>query len=465
VPRPPYARPLRFLLLSIGALLGPVGLVQAQAPADSTRRPADSLAVDSLRARLERAEAAIALLRGQLATENESAVHTQSRVRLELSAFVLANAFSTWGRANNVDVPQTALAPAPPGSRPPTDYSTGFILRQSRFGAAMSVTDILGGVAAGDVDFDLYGGVQAGPGDRRLFPEPRLRTARMRLIWPRTEVMVGAETPLISDLNPVSVAAVGIPVFSGAGNLWNWLGQLRVTQELARAGTGARQVSVRAQLAVMSPYAGQIAPGEPDVIDAGERSGRPAVEGRMSFRWSDADEPSTIIGGLIGAPGGEIGVGGHRGWIAVPGGTATSEAVSFDVQAALTRWLELRGEAYAGRLLRGLGGGAIAQNFGTPPPDAPVGTLGAPLRDVAGWVQVNVQPHPVVLSGVACGIDLVDPDGDPVRRQNTVCAVHTTWRPVQPVVIGVEYRQYGTRYTAVGTHGVRHLNFAFGFEL
>ena len=144
-------------------------------------------------------------------------MRTRSRLRLELSAQVLTNAFMTRGRANNVDVPQTALAPVLPANAPPTNYSLGVTLRQTRIGAAVSVHDVLGGHFVGDVDVDFYGGVQGGAGDRRLFPEPRLRTTRARLVWPRTEVMVGMETPLISDLNPVSLAGVGIPVFSGSG--------------------------------------------------------------------------------------------------------------------------------------------------------------------------------------------------------------------------------------------------------
>ena len=132
-----------------------------------------------------------------------------------------------------------------------------------------------------------------------------------------------------------------------------------------------------------------------------------------------------------------------------------SRAVSLDAHVVLVRGVELRGEAYAGRLLRGLGGGGIAQNFGA---------LGAPIRDVAGWAQLNVQPHPVLVAGVGCGVDLVDPDATPTRLQNTVCALHAAWRPMQPLVMGVEYRQLATRF-ASGTFGARHVNLVLGFEL
>jgi hypothetical protein len=138
--------------------------------------------------------------------------------------------------------------------------------------------------------------------------------------------------------------------------------------------------------------------------------------------------------------------------------------VSLDAHVVPVRGVELRGEAYAGRLLRGLGGGGIAQNFGRVDPSLPPGSLGAPVRDVAGWAQLNVQPHPVVIAGIGCGVDLVDPDANPTRLQNTTCAAHVTWRPMQPLVIGAEYRQLGTRF-ATGTSGARHVNLVFGFEL
>ena len=452
----PSVRSFAFALLVVAGSPGTQPAGAQRAPTDTTRQPRDTLALDSLRARLTRAEAAIALLREQLAGESESTVHTKSRVRLELSAQVLTNAFATLGRVNNVDVPQTVLPPPPAGAEPATNDALGLTLRQTRIGIATSVGDVLGGAFGGDLDFDLFGGAQNGPGDRRLFPEPRLRTARARLVWARTELMIGSETPLISDLNPMSLAAVGIPDFSGAGNLWNWLAQVRITRELTTMGRGPRAVRLAIQAAVLAPYTNTVAAGEPDAVDAGERSRRPAIEGRLRAGWGDEEERATTGTATIGDRGGEIGIGMHRGWVATaPGRLEVSRAVSLDAHVVLTRGVELRGEAYAGQVLRGLGGGGIAQNFGA---------LGAPVRDVAGWAQLNVQPHEVLVTGIGCGIDRVDPEANPARLQNTVCAAHAAWRPVQPLVIGVEYRQLATRFRT-GTYGARHVNLVFGFEL
>src|SRR4029079_10052782 len=179
--------------------------------------------------------------------------------------------FVTSGRVNNTDVPQTALPPAAPAATPPTNSAFGCMLTQTCLGASTSIDSVAGSTFAGDVDVDFFGGVQTSSGDRRLFPEPRLRTARARLIWAKTELMLGSDTPLISDLNPLSLASVGTPDFSGAGNLCNWLGQLRVTQTIGSLGKGATRLRWAIQGAVMTPYAAQTAPPEPDLRDAGAR--------------------------------------------------------------------------------------------------------------------------------------------------------------------------------------------------
>src|SRR5690348_13503630 len=110
-PRPPLVsfRASLIVALSLACALPALG---QSPPPDSGRRSADTLSLDSLRARLARAEAAIAILKQQVGDEAESAVHTRSRFRVDLSAQILTNAFLTSGRVNNVDVPQTVLPPA-----------------------------------------------------------------------------------------------------------------------------------------------------------------------------------------------------------------------------------------------------------------------------------------------------------------------------------------------------------------
>ena len=458
---------LRVSTLLVAAALSGASVAPAAARAQTPASPAepsapvaapDSLSPDSLAARLARAEAAIAALRQQLATESQSTVHTRSRLQLDLTGRILTNFFLTTGRVNNVDVPGTALAP----SGVPEKDAFGVTVRQSRLGAVLTVDGVLGGSFIGNFEMDFFGGVQTGPGDRRLFPEPRMRTTAARLRWSRTEIMAGMDVPLVSELNPVSLAASGVPLFSGTGNLWNWLGQVRLSQDVARTSVGSTTIRWTVQGALMTPYAAVQSPNELDVVDAGERSRRPAFEGRLRARWGD----STASGGTdasIGDGGGEIGVGVHRGWVSTGAGELVSSyATTVDARVSFTSRLELRGEAYTGRLLRGLGGGAIGQGFGRPV----TGTgLGPPIRDHAGWAQLNARLHATLLAGAGCGLDVADDDDRPTRRRNSVCAGHLLWRPSEPVVVGLEYRRIATEFDPGVTGYARHLNLSIGFEL
>ena len=442
----------------LGVMLAPSRRAHAQSRPVSDSLARDALARDSLAARLARAEANIELLRKQLAVESETMVRSRSRLRVELFARLLTNAFITSGRVNTNDVPQFALVPARGGVSSPGTRSSSASVRQSRVGAAVAVDSVLGGHFDGDFELDFFGGVATGAGDRKLFPEPRLRTARARLSWPRTEVMVGSAAPLVSELNPISMAAVGLPGFVAAGNLWNWLPQVRVTREILGVPGGVR---VAVQGALLAPFASAQHVAETDATDAAERAVRPYMQARARVRWGDADGQAPGDADLSDA-GGEIAFGVHRGWLrADVDSLRSSRALTMDWRVMVRPGLEVRGEAYDGQLLRGLGGGAIAQNFGRATLPA---LLGPSLRDRAAWVQVNGRLHPTLIAGAGCGLNRVNPRDLPARDRNTVCAVHTLWRPAQPMLVGVEFRQIRTHYPS-GAFRVNHFNLALGFEL
>jgi hypothetical protein len=368
------------------------------------------------------------------------------------------NVALTRGATNDPGVPQVATAS--------TDYAEvlGLSLRQTRVGAAITVRDVLGGTFDGDVDLDFFGGGRDANGNRPLFPEPRFRIVRGTLQWSRTAVMVGMETPLISDFDPLSLAAIGVTEFSAAGDLWNWLPQIRLSQRL-----GGKTLRWAVQGAVLEPFTSSVYdPSRAGGGDAGERSGKPFLEGRLRMRWGPEDPDAPLLDvrdAVVGEGPSEIGVGVHHGWVRTDDRNEfTSQAFSLDARIVLAPRVELRGEAYRGRLLLGLGGGAIGQNFGRPATGAPAGAVGTPLHDVAGWAQLNVRPTETWLGGVGCGLDRVRDEDRPDRRQNTVCAAHVRWTPVQPVLLGLEYRRHSTLYST-GMYHANHINLALGFEM
>lgn len=430
---------------------------------DSVKRDSAAIANDSVAARLRKLEEDLALLRRQVSDETRSTARTRSRIGLTFFARVQLNTFANTRRVNNVDVPQLLLAPLSTTSAQgtPGTRTLGMSLRQSRVGAAVGVDSVFGARFEGDIDLDFFGGASTGPGDRRLFPELRLRTARAQLHWKKTELLVGSETPLISALNPISVASVGLPGFVAAGNLWNWLPQVRITREIIGGSESSLPLRVAIQAAALSPFSNAQHGGETDAVDAGERSGRPFLETRLRTRWG-AGEDGSISDGEMLSRGGEIGISAHYGWLRAFGpNLQTSKAIAADAQIALPWRLELRGEFYRGQLLRGLGGGAIGQNFGRA---IDSGTVGPILHDIAGWAQINAQISPIFIAGAGCGIDKVDLRDRPVRQRNSICAVHALLRPSQPVFIGFELRGLKTRYADRNYRGA-HFNLALGFEI
>jgi len=385
--------------------------------------------------RVRRLETLVAILQQQLAEQAASAVQVRSGVQVELSGHVLINGFFNNAKVNTSETPQFVAPPDPPGGPPVTHV--GGTARQSRLAVHVFHPDVGGAVFNGEVDLDFFGGQLAGS---RFFPLARLRRIRMDLAWPNAWIMVGQETPPIAELNPSSLAADGFPEFTGAGNLWLWLPQIR-------AGVGAGDaLRIGIEAAAVAPTDGSAQGTFLTQPDRAERSGLPFAEGRVFVRWRGSME------GMLSA-------GGHYGRIAVTDDSAlTSQAVAASLRVNLSGFVELRGEAFAGQALGVLGGGGAGQSFG--PGDAPVRTRG-------GWIQLNLTPSFAWEWGGGIGID--DPDDadvDPFgsRLRNQIWEAHVHWKPV-PVLLGLTFRRITTDYpVGIGRRVANHVNVAAGFQ-
>ena len=444
-------------------------------PAGRRDSLAHSAGDDSLAARLQRAEEAIALLRQQLNAQAATVTQTNSRARFDITGRVLVNGFSNSRRVNNVDVPQFVRPDTVAGVQ---NGALGGALRQTTLGGAVFVPRMLGGAFTGDVNVDFYGGQQSSPGGRN-FPNLRLRTARGILRWRDAELLVGQDGPVVAAIEPVSVAAVGVAEFGTAGNLWIWLPQARLTLEKALTHRGpqpgnaaaavgrdpdAGALKLGVQASVLAPNNGDNVGAFDTNADAAEKSRRPFLEGRVRARWGEEERA------------GEIGVGYHRGWIADPTGPPRSPLVVSEATvvnalvplggAGPVRF-DVRGEGFQGQALRGLGGGGIAQTF------AVIGTStatsqipSAALRTRGGWAQANVRYLEVLTVGAGCGVDA--PRNAPganatFRLRNNVCEGHAIARPDGPLLVGLTYRRTRTRYLA-GPLVNDHVNLAFGYQ-
>jgi hypothetical protein len=354
---------------------------------------------------------------------------------VEFTGTVLINGFYNSARTNNSDVPVFADTDATGVT------GASATMRQTRLGVFVTDPDVLGGSFSGEIDLDFFGGQQPAPGNR-TFPLIRLRRATGTVQWNHLQLMFGQETPLVSDRNPRSLASVGVPDFSTAGNLWFWLPQVRLTAEYGYT------LRLAVQGAVLAPISGAIQGATATQPDSGERTGRPYLEGRVRLGWGPTDDPS------------EIAIGGHIGWLKglYNGGSDSlleSRAVTFDTRIRLGP-AELLGEAFSGEAISGLGGGGIGQY---------AGTGGAPVHTKGGWGQLNIRPRQAWMVGGGCGID--DPrDSDVLatgRFRNFVCEGHVQWTPPGPLIFGFEFRRLETRY-ASGDYTVNHLNLAAGYH-
>jgi hypothetical protein len=375
------------------------------------------------------------ILVGVSAAQQAPATPPASHPTIEFSGLVLVNGFFTNAKVNNSDVPQL-VEPDTTGAA-----GTGGTIRQTRLGVFVTDPQVLGGTFSGEIDVDFFGGQEPSTGDR-TFPLLRMRRAVGTLQWTHTHLLFGQESPLVAERSPRSLASTGFPDFAGAGNLWLWTPQARLTLE---TGVSTR---LALQAAVLAPISGSSQTTFTTQPDSAERTKRPALEGRLRLGWGPSDNPN------------EIAVGGHYGWLkgldsASGDSILVSKAVTADIRLSFGV-LELIGEAYAGQALAGLGGGGIGQNSG-------VG--GRPLRTKGGWGQVNLKPVPHFMLGAGCGLD--DPNDADVpaggRFRNFVCEGHAEWRPPGPLVFGLEYRHLSTRYQG-GDFTAGHLNLAAGFR-
>jgi hypothetical protein len=433
-----------FVSLVAALLLAPAALTaqNPRVPAPAPRVPAsnpqqDSIkaALDSLADRLERTEQALERLQHQQEEQSQSKIQTRSRNHLEISGLILFNGFYTDTKTNNSDVPTFVAQPVPGDTSLPNPAHAAAQVRQTRLGFSLTGSHALGADLSADLQIDFYGGQQPSSGGR-TFPLPRIRTAAVRLDWRHFGLLVGQETQIISPLNPVSFASVGIPGFTNAGNLWFWVPQVRLTYE-----TGAHP-RFGIQGAALAPMLGSPQTPFLTTADSAERSKRPMVQGRVYMGWGDGERES------------EIGVGVHRGWISTPGDTVllTSQAYTADIKLALGEKILLMGEGFwDAQAIAGLGGGAIGQEFGTG---------GVPVKSRGGWGQINLRPSFTWEFGGGFGID--DPDETQLpaatgRGRNIVYEGHVHVRPGGGLIFGVEYRRIETLYSA-GTLTANHVN-------
>lgn len=325
------------------------------------------------------------ILRAEIKVHEQEKVATSSRYPLRIGGLVLFNAFSNAGVVDDVSVPTLALSRAPGSSH----GTLGADARQTMIALDAQGPRFLGASSAAHVSLDFYGGQTYNSfGYRTSAGYARMRDSSGQLLWNHTVLAAGFESPLISPLNPSSYAMLSAPALSGSGNLWNWAPQVRIGQRIPISGHSS-----------LTLEGGLLFPDTPGYTSTqlstpGQASRRPSVETRISLTSaSDTDVP------LI------IGIGGyHASQIYSPSSRVHPWAITGDWQVPFGSRAFLRGEAYRGAAIGGLGGGVYKDVLqGT---DAITGaTRTTPVDSAGGWTQLTLKFSKTLQGNVAFGMD------------------------------------------------------------
>lgn len=292
---------------------------------------------------------ALPMIQAQLAEHAQTKVESTSRMPVKIFGTVVFNSYFNSGEANWLENPNT-VAPVPTNGLPSGSFSA--TLRQSRAGAIISGPQVGSMRTSGVIAVDFLGGVpnfQTG----QVMGLPRLLYAFVRLENGRTAIEVGQDHMILAPQNPTSLAAMSFPDLYRSGNLYLRVPQARIEHTFG-AGKSGEFLAVGG---IVAPIAGDFAGGYSFVPPnlAGERSRRPAFQGRFAWRA----RPRSTDRGF------EIGFSGHYGSEEYVGGAISSWATAMDLDARVGRF-GLGGEWYVGKNIDAFGGsiGHLAKSAG-----------------------------------------------------------------------------------------------------
>lgn len=284
-------------------------------------------------------------------------VEASQRFPIRLTGMALVNSFYNSRQNGGFDNPVVA-SPARGGA------VGGATWRQSIVGLDYRGPETLwGGKIHGSVFVDFFNGTLTG-----LDNVFRLRTASFGIDWETRSLTIAQDKPIISPRNPDSLAQVGVPALSGAGNLWWWNPQIRFEQRI-RLG---EESGVNLQVGVFETSEREAR--VPAAFAASLERVRPGLEGRFEFFRKFGD------GRRI-----EIAPGFHVSDTHVAGGSAPSRVFSTDWLLNPIRPLELTGFFFTGENVAHFATSGIRQGFSIIGPGNIV-----PVHSRGGWAQLKL---------------------------------------------------------------------------
>ena len=385
---------------------------------------------------------------------SQTKVESGSKYRLRLSGIVLLNMFENRGTVDNLDIPEVALP------RPPINSSGAFggTLRQSQIELEGFGPDIAGAHVSANLTFDFAGGLIATQNGATK-PLVRLRTGTIRMDWTNTSVIAGQDALFFVPLSPSSLATLAVPALSYAGDLWNWSPQIRVEHRIHLSDTGHLLV----QGGILDSLSGDVAvAGYERNPSWGERSGLPALAGRVAWSHQVYGQDFTLGGGGYYA---------HQYW----GFDRTVEAWAgtVDMDLPLGKLFDFSAAFYRGRSVGGLGGG-VGQSILTNGSFGNSATAIRGLDTLGGWGQLKLKLRTNFEVNGALGVD--NPFADELREfpgspsyygllisRNLSPLVNFIYQPRSDVVVSAEYRHLQTHTVNSAGQKASVVNLSLGY--
>ncbi len=397
-------------------------------------------------ARLARIEDQVEINTAQIKEYAQTKVESESRFKVRLFGMVLNNTYFNTSDDSEEAVP-TAAPPALAASQSGR-ANLGSTLRQTQLGFSMAGPKIGDFRLSADVDFDFFGGVGTDY-KSNVLGALRMRTASARLNGFQTSFAIGLMTPMISPLNPTSLAAVYYPALGDSGNLWQWRPQMI----MERRASVNKSVDLILQGGLLMPFG--------ESVDGRALKGRLGYESRIAFAHGSDSQRRM-----------EIGVGGY--FYPQDFGfrrRVNSYAATSDWLIPLTNRLELSGEAFYGQSisLSDPGGANIADLFAITGPVDDAKTTVRGIHSFGGWTQLSARTTPKLEFNAAFGVD--DPRNRDIffglfentrRLANRTFSVNSMYRIRSNFLFSVEYRRLSTTYPDVRTTN-NHFNLAIGY--
>lgn len=416
------------------------------------------------RGRTERAQAGVE----ELKMETKRAV-SSGNAKISFYGSIVANSSAADSQLFISDIPLWAVAdganlsPAPingqsvPGLtlRAGDIEETTFTMRQTRLGFRAGLPKVGAWTPSAQVEIDFFG-ARPVVGQGATFNQPRIRLGYLALEhesgW---KLVAGQDWIIFAPENPTSFAHFAIPQASAAGNIWLRFPQIRVEKSFALGESKA----LAFQAGVLRALGGGDAPAAGSLADlpalAGERSGQPFYQARLSFLtpW--------LAGKNL-----TLGASGHYGREDTGPNTIDTWGAAVDYKLPLHDKIGLSGEIWIGSNLDSFQAG-IFQGA------ALFGNRFRKIDAAGGWMQLGIAPTKRWSLNLGYGQD--DPEdrdliGSVNRAKNQLWWANLLFKIHPGVTVALEYNYFDTLFKAprqsrarVGTANYVNLAFVYSF--